>query len=68
MLCAKFIPINTSLLLVDCTLSTSCEKWEVITTSRQNTLLKPPNFIPSKTHRTVWTWYSGSHRARGTYP
>jgi hypothetical protein len=40
-LCAKFISINTSLWLVDCTNATCCEKREVPTTSSQKMSLKP---------------------------
>ena len=46
-LCTKFIPINTSLSLVACTPSTSCEKRQVTTTSRQKMSLKATKFPPS---------------------
>ena len=36
MLCAKFIRTNTSLLLFECTLTTSCEKSEVTSTSHEH--------------------------------
>jgi hypothetical protein len=50
MLCAKFLPINTSLLLFDCTLSTPCEKCEVTTMSRQKMSLKAAKFPPRPKH------------------
>jgi len=49
-LCAKFVTINTSLLLVDCTPSPSCKKCEVTTTSLQKMSLKAANFPPRPTH------------------
>ena len=45
-LCAKFIPINTSLLLVACTLSTSCEKCQVTEMLRKKVSLKDAKFHP----------------------
>jgi len=45
-LCAKFITINTSLLLVACTLSTSCEKRQVTEMLRKKMSLKAAKFHP----------------------
>ena len=50
MLCATFIPINTSRLLVDCTLSTSWEKCKVTNTLHQKMSLKGAKFPQCPKH------------------